>query len=72
LVIIFIAILPESVKHFRNMPFYTKSKLDHCHFSANFYFWSLCHLVTISSQSCFDFVSWCHTCVPWCGCMSQM
>ena len=30
-------ILPESVKHFRAMPFYTKSKLDHCHFLANFF-----------------------------------
>ena len=47
---LFLVILQESVKHFRNMPFYTKSKLDHCHFSANFYFWSLCHIVTISSQ----------------------
>lgn len=35
---------------FSKYAFYTKSKLDHCHFSANFYFWSLCYIVTISSQ----------------------
>jgi len=40
---------------FSKYAFYTKSKLDHCHFSANFYFWSLCHIVTISSQFLFRF-----------------